>query len=505
MLLQDSPAYDALLGVARLLLSKRDPSGIAEALFRTIAEATRATRGFVVLRDEGGALEVRLEIDFDAERVSPEEHKFSRSLVRRALANGAPVHSEALALDARFAEAESVDRLGARAALALPLGGGDSALGALYLEKAPGAGPFDAAALRFATDCVELGALTILSAVERQRLSERAASLERDLFKQHDFRGIITQHPAMIELLRVVAQIAPSSAPVLLRGETGTGKELLARAIHANSGRRDGPFVVVHCAALPSSVLEAELFGHTRGAFTGAYRDRSGRIAAADGGTLVLDEVGEIPLDMQAKLLRFVQFGEVTRLGEDDPRKFDVRLVAVTHRDLEGMVRVGSFRQDLYYRLRVIELTLPPLRERPSDIPLLVSAIVGEVSEREGKERRLAPEALAALGRHDYPGNVRELRHAVERACLLAGDELVGVECLPPELRGAAPRSPVPFAAPRDVTALGDLRESAVRGAEREFLENLIARCDGNISRAAREAGIHRSYLQRLLTRHGLR
>src|SRR5262249_33633966 len=232
--------------------------------------------------------------------------------------------------------------------------------------------------------------------------------------------GIVTRDPHMLELLRVVAQVADSEATVLVRGETGTGKELIARALHVNSGRRRRPFVILHCSALPASLLESELFGHIRGAFTGAERDRAGRIAQADGGTLFLDEVGEIPAEAQAKLLRFLQFGEIMRVGSDKVEKVDVRVVAATHQDLDAMIRERRFRQDLYFRLKVVELTVPPLRERPGDILLLADAFLQKKWRRPNERPRLTARAEKALVAHAWPGNVRELEGLIERACLLA-------------------------------------------------------------------------------------
>lgn len=509
-------AYARLMAVARLLLSAAEPEPLVSDLFRKIVETVGAARGFVVLR-RGQQFEPLAHVDFDREAIPERERVFSRSVVRKAITTAEPVLCNDLAAERSFASAETIDQLGSRAAAALPLLDGETVFGVLYLERAQDAGPFDAAEFELAADFVQLGGLMIARAFAHQRLRERAESLERDLFAKHDFRGIVTQSEPMLALLRLVAQVAPTSAPVLLRGETGTGKELLARAIHANSRRSGGPYTIIHCAALPSSVLESELFGHTKGAFTGAQKERAGRIATADGGTLVLDEVGEIPLDMQAKLLRFVQFGEVSRIGSDSNEHYDVRLVAATHRNLEEMVARGEFRQDLYYRLRVIELQIPPLRERRSDIPLLVSSMLSELSEREQRKRTFSMEAMSLLEAHDYPGNVRELRHAIERAFILAHEPEIAAACLPPELRsGPSPLAPPSSsrAAPcratqatpaTETVALDSLRLSAARGAEREFLAELIARSEGNITRAARDSGIHRSYLQRLLTRHGLR
>jgi Nif-specific regulatory protein/two-component system response regulator HydG len=300
---------------------------------------------------------------------------------------------------------------------------------------------------------------------------------------------------------------------VLVLGETGTGKGVVATALHARSARRDAPFITLNCAALPEALLESELFGHVKGAFTGAERERPGRIAAAHGGTLFLDEVAEIPTEVQAKLLRFLQFGELQRLGADRVEKVDVRVVAATHRNLEECVRTGTFRQDLYYRLKVIELELPPLRDRPDDIPLLVEAFLAEFRSPTGERRTFTKAALAVLEAHSYPGNVRELRHVVERACVLATSPLLDVDLLPPDIvRASLLQGDGAFrdgnSPPDGSERSGDLekvRRTASDAAERDFLESLLEKSQGNISLAARSSGIHRSYLQRLIAKHNLR
>ena len=319
------------------------------------------------------------------------------------------------------------------------------------------------------------------------------------------FEGIIGRSSGLRRVLQMIEAVAWGDSTVLLLGETGTGKELIARALHVNSPRRAKPFVTLHTSALPGTVLESELFGHVKGAFTGADRDRAGRIAGAEGGTLFLDEVAEIAPEIQAKLLRFLQFGEIQRLGSDRTHKVDVRIVAATHQDLPALVRAGGFRQDLYFRLKVIELHIPPLRERPSDIPLLVEHFVRVHWRRAGQEPRWSARAERALASYAYPGNVRELAHAVERACILAPGPEMDVELLPAEIAGGAVTPPVGEVF-REFTSdeLEAVKAAALVRIEAEFLTGLMAACDGNVSEAARRSGIHRSQLQKLRARHRL-
>jgi transcriptional regulator with GAF, ATPase, and Fis domain len=265
--------------------------------------------------------------------------------------------------------------------------------------------------------------------------------------------------------------------------------------------------VTLHCTALPATILESELFGHVRGAFTGADRDRTGRAASAHGGTLFLDEVAEIPAEAQAKLLRFLQFGEIQRLGSDKVEKVDVRVVSATHRDVAALVREGRFRQDLYYRLNVVDIVLPPLRERRRDVALLLDHFLRRHWRRAGETPRWTPAAARALASYAWPGNVRELSHLVERACLLARSAELDVDLLPPEIALLGTTEPEAPGAFERYTAeeLEAARQSAVAEKEDEFLRGLMKLHEGNVSRAARSSGLHRTYLHKLLSRHRIK
>jgi transcriptional regulator with GAF, ATPase, and Fis domain len=496
----------ALYEIARLLLCEPDAEHTPQALLERILARTGAERGFLVLRAAAGVegddgFEQKFDVRYDRELVSAEERRFSRSVVRHALETGELVASPDLPQDPRFTGRDSVRRLGPVAVLAVPLRHRGTTWGVLYLERPGARRPFPATAQALAAEAGELAGAYLHGAVERTRLLERNKSLEHGLMARHDFRGIRTQHPRMLALLKSVAQAAGSDATVLLRGESGTGKDLLAQALHWNSPRAGKPFVTVHCAALPPSLLESELFGHVKGAFSGADRERAGRLATADGGTLFLDEIGDIPLEIQAKLLRFLQFGEIQRVGSDRTETVDVRLVAATLQDLPALAAAGRFRQDLYYRLKVVELSIPPLRERAGDVPLLVEHFLQQHWKRKGPRARFTPEAERLLLAHAWPGNVRELEHAVERACVLAGGPELGPELLPAELQPAA-GTPGPAFARLHNDELKAAREAAVDEVERTFLGALLERHGGNLSRASREAGLQRAYLQKLLRRH---
>jgi len=306
--------------------------------------------------------------------------------------------------------------------------------------------------------------------------------------------------PAMRGLYTLLRRVAAADVGVLLAGETGTGKELAARTLHALSPRRDGPFVVVDCAALPRELVESELFGHERGAFTGAVEGRLGLAELAEGGTLFLDEVGELPLEVQPRLLRLLERHELRRVGGRHPRPVDLRVIAATHRDLTAEVAAGRFRGDLLFRLDVVRLVMPPLRDRPEDLEPLVEHLLARLAGagRAGRRSRLAgfdPAAWTRLRSWPWPGNVRELANVVQRAAALATEPLAGPELLP--FGGPVPTRPSPG-------SYGEARRHATDQFEREYLRELLRRTGGNLSAAAREARMDRKHLRELMRKHGL-
>jgi DNA-binding NtrC family response regulator len=303
------------------------------------------------------------------------------------------------------------------------------------------------------------------------------------------------------ELYDRITMVAPTDVTVAIFGESGTGKELVARTIHASSQRHDAPFVVVNCAAIPENLLEDELFGHVRGAFTDASRDREGLLQAAHMGTLFLDEIGEMPLPLQAKLLRVLQSQEFRRIGEDIDRRVDVRIITATNRDLDQLVARGSFRQDLYYRINVFPMHLPPLRERPDDIALLVQHFVQKYRTRLGKQiDGVTPAALARLASYEFPGNVRELENKVHQAMVMASGRAIDIDdiVLPaPATTGAQLRV--------DVTRpFREVKQETIDAFERSYLTELLRAHRGNLAQAARAAGMDRKNLWALVERHGL-
>src|SRR3990170_3820134 len=329
---------------------------------------------------------------------------------------------------------------------------------------------------------------------DRYRIINENRELREALQSRHRIEGIIAESGQMLDVISLVRRVAPSEATVLIRGESGTGKELIAKAIHFASPRASGPLVRVNCAALPETLIESELFGHEKGAFTGAVAARKGRFELADGGSLFLDEIGDLPLHLQVKLLRVLQEREFERVGSSRPVAVNVRLLAATHRDLEALVRAGRFRDDLYYRINVVSISLPPLRERREDIPLLLDHFVEKFSRRNGKRiGGLTRDAREALLRYDYPGNVRELENLVERAVILTRDEVIGLEDLPLGVKE------------REGETSGETSLTVlVEGLERRMIREALARADGVQTRAAEILGISERVLRYKLKKYGL-
>jgi two-component system response regulator HydG len=341
--------------------------------------------------------------------------------------------------------------------------------------------------------------LTVARGLRHAALEEENARLRALVGHDVDVGAIVGTSAPMRRVFEAIALVAPTEATVLILGESGTGKELVAQAIHANSPRRAGPFITVNCAALPETLLESELFGHERGAFTGATERRLGRFELAHGGTIFLDEIGELTPAAQTKLLRVLQSQEFERLGGSKTLKVDVRVIAATNKDLDAAVRAGQFREDLLYRLRVFPLTVPPLRERRDDIPLLAEHFLKRYAERHRRRLRgLTPRALDLLMRYDWPGNVRELEHAIERAVILARGEHLTPEEWPPTIRAAGQAEDSACHQPPVPVGL------TLKEVERELIRKTLERTGGNRTKAAEVLGISRATLHNKLKEYGL-
>jgi|GEM_PF-605002 len=450
--------------------------------------------------------------NFRSEDLSSEEHTFSRTLLWRALSSGEVLLVRDALSEPAYSQETSVVRRGVRSVLVAPFAIGGVSFGAIYVENNSAAAVYSEADRDFLAGVARLIAV-YLEAADRLHVALALREQSPPETAGEILEGLVGTSSAWRKVVQTVLHVAPSSATVMIEGESGTGKELLARALHALSPRAQGPFVVVNCAALPETLAESELFGHERGAFTGAVDRRLGRVELAHRGTIFLDEIGELPLVVQAKLLRFLQFHEFERLGGGKPIHVDVRVIAATSRQLAQMVAEGKFLEALYYRLNVIPLHVPPLRERPEDIPLLALHFLKKYAPAAGRPTlRFHPETLLALQEYPFPGNVRELENLVQRLVLLAPSEEIRVEDLPEPFlhrHRALDVEKNPFRAflrttPVDREDLERRRRAILKIAhayidelEDALIRHALERAGGNIAKAARLSGVHRSVFYR--------
>ncbi len=528
---EDGPGPDpkrlvALLEASRALNSERSLKPLLDFIVDRAVDLLGAERGFVVV-ERAGKLDVPSARNVDREDVRRALEKISSSIVGRVLESGVSVVAEDAVTDPQLSSSRSVMDLKLRSVLCVPLRVRNKTIGAVCLDNRFARGRFTETDKEFleafaahAAIAIDNARLHEENAEVRKRLEEanhqledRAARALAELDRlqresaaaavasadplEGDYGRIAGRSPRMMEVLRLVERVKDNDYPVLVRGESGTGKELVARAIHANGPRKHAPFVAVNCSAITDSLLESELFGVRRGAYTGAAEDRKGLVEVAHGGTLFLDEVAEMSLSLQAKLLRFLQDHRFRRVGGTDELEVDVRIVSATHRALEELIVRGSFRQDLYFRLRVVEISMPPLREQRASIPDLIDAFLDRIAAASGDPRkRITKEAIAKLVRRDWPGNTRELENEVMRLVALSGDEITADLVDPPATRLG------PMAPEAAIGALVGMTRDQVEAA---LIRATLRRTDGNRSEAARLLGIPRRTFYSRLSALGIR
>jgi transcriptional regulator with GAF, ATPase, and Fis domain len=476
--------------LSRLLSCDLDLARTIDLALDLVLEATGAQRGFMLVKDEKGRLEIARHRGLARGDLPP---ALSTSILAEAERTGEPVFAVDAQSDPRFENRQSIQELGLRSVACVPVVEGEL-LGVIYLDDTRAEGRFNEKARELLSGLARAIALPLRNA-RRFEAQRRALAASRTPAPRR--AQIVGTSKPIRELLDLIAKVAPEDVAVLVEGESGTGKELVARVIHDLSGRK-GAFVAENLGALPGTLAEAELFGVTKGAFTGADRDRDGLFVRARGGTVFLDEIGELPLEQQAKLLRVLQEKEVRPLGSDRAVKIDARVVAATNRDLAGMVREGKFREDLLYRLRVVAVRVPPLRERPEDVPLLVEHFLDRIAQERGEPMvPLSAAALAKLARHEWRGNVRELENLLWRVAL--GGE-AAIDAPGKETTEADSPLGLTVTLPGEPVALEEARTSF----DRTYLNLVLARSGGNVARAARSLGVTRPALSRILKRLGI-
>jgi len=481
-----------LYRVSRALLKEGEYGELLSGLLDTLIEGLGADRGFVVVR-EGGEFRATAARNFRSEALTRAEEAVSRSIARSVMESGRAVLIGDASMTEPYSKQPSIKQLSLRSVLCAPLVASDEAFALIYLENREVTNCFTEEQRDLLDEVCALAAPRLRAAVAMSQAQRRAEALE---YAHGQSDGILTADPGMARVLQTVHQVATTDLPVLIEGETGTGKELIARAVYRHSTRVKGPFIALNCGAIPATLIGSELFGFVQGAFTGANRDRVGFIGAAHRGTLFLDEIGDLPLDLQPHLLRVLQSGEFTRLGNSRTEQVDVRFIAATNRDLELEVKAGRFRADLFFRLSAIMLRLPPLRERPHDTRLLAEHFVRAAATRFGRPvPRLTEECLSALAAYSFPGNVRELESEMARLAALASADIpCGADLLNERIRnhrngqsaGSSPATVAPM---------------SLQEMEKQLILSVLQHTGGNRTRAAEILGISREGLRTKLQR----
>jgi transcriptional regulator with GAF, ATPase, and Fis domain len=483
---------NALLKVSRVVHSLRDLDQLQTQILNLIFEVSPAERGAILLDGKGSD---HFSSVFARQRVaqSTQPVHLSRTIVRQVLDQGVAILGANVPGSGKLSGVESLVSSNVRSLLCVPLMVFEKVTGCIYLDTTSTSSRFDEDQMQLVAAIAGISAVALDNARRLQWLERENLRLTTEINLDHNMVGEGSRMRAVYQFL---SRVAPADATVLILGESGTGKELAARAIHRNSPRSSKPFVAINCAAIPEGLLESELFGHERGAFTGASAQKKGRLEVADGGVVFLDEIGEMAPALQVKLLRVLQEREFERLGGTRPISVDIRLIAASNQDLETSVKAGTFRQDLYFRLNVVSLVMPPLRERREDIAMLADYFVGKFSKKcKVKPKEISPEAMACLVNYDWPGNVRELENAVERALVLGTSDVVRPEDLP--------ESVLEKDSPPGVSAAK--YHAAVKELKKQLILNALEDAKGNYTEAARILGVHANYLHRLTRNLGLR
>jgi transcriptional regulator with GAF, ATPase, and Fis domain len=477
---------NTLLTIASKTASIEDSESLYWQLLGMIFEIIPAERGAILL---AGANPEDLTPAFAWDRAAGpgQPVRVSRTVVRQVLERKASVMANDVETQVSLQDATSLQLQGVRSLLCAPLLAGERVLGAIYLDSSQGAIHFDQQHLQMITAIAGIAALASQRVWRLESLRQENQRLHADLKLEHNLVG---ESAALRRALELIAKIAPSDATVLLCGESGTGKELAARALHGGSARVQRPFVAINCAAIPETLLESELFGYERGAFTGAAGQKKGQFELANGGSIFLDEIGELAPALQSKLLRVLQQREFVRLGGAQPIRVDVRLIAATNQDLRAASDQGRFRKDLFFRLNVVAITMPALRERRDDIPLLAKYFLARCSQRcKRRVLGISPQAVRCLQCYDWPGNVRELENVMEHAVLLGSSDVVMPEDLPEIIVEGQP------AAAEQATGY----HSAVSELKKKLILQAVQQAEGNYTEAAHLLGIHPNYLHRLI------
>ncbi len=473
------------------LIQLRDIDRLLESMLDAVLDVTGGEKGLILLLEHGEAGDkpvVRASRHVNKEAIADSTGVISDSIVRKVLETGKPVIVSDAVTDAQFGSSESVVALRLSSVMCAPLVAQGHVTGALYVGNDRVKGLFERTQLDVLSIFAAQASLILQNAFLLSSLRADTEKLSAEL-QDKRFGDIIGVCPSMMEVFRKLQKVATTDISVLITGETGTGKELIARELHRRSNRVNGPFVVINCGAIPENLIESELFGHVKGAFTGAIASRPGKFQVADKGTLFLDEIGELPLNLQVKLLRALQERVVTRVGDSKPEKVDIRIVAATNRDLEKEAREGRFRQDLYFRLNVVNLWMPPLRDRGDDVLVIAKALLSKFAiELSSNVQGFTPQAMTAIKKYAWPGNIRQMENRIKKALVLCESNLLTPEDL--DLGKAAESSILPL-------------EKAKEEFQRKYVLEILERNNGNRTQTARDLGVDPRTIFRFLEREG--
>jgi Nif-specific regulatory protein len=503
---REAEELNALLKLSATIYAHRQSESLQQHVLQSLGAVIPAERGAIILIEESSSdagsdgSEVAAVQGWLRKAEADAALQLSRTVIRQVLKEKAALLSNDIAVDHKLKTADSVALSHIRALIAAPLTMGEKTLGVIYLDAVTPGRKFDQDHLELLRAVASMTASALENLRRFNQLESENQRLKAEISGSHDMVG---QAPKMRETYAFISKAAPTDATVLIRGESGTGKELAARALHNHSPRAEKPFVAINCAALTETLLESELFGYEKGAFTGANTQKKGKVEVAQGGTLFLDEIGEMAMNLQAKLLRVLQEREFERVGGTKPIKADIRVVAATNRALEDAIKEGRFREDLFYRLNVITLKLPPLRERREDIKLLANHFAAKYAQRCKRTiKGITPDALNCLLNYDWPGNVREFENTIERAVVLGSTDMLGVEDLPENLISAKPAALVvnqPTAEhAAQPAALGNFYD-LINDAKKQLIIRAVEQAKGNYTEAAKLLDVHPNHLHRLI------
>jgi Nif-specific regulatory protein len=481
-----------LLKIGNVVHAIRDLEELQARLLDLIFEIVPASRGAILLA-EGGAQEFSSLYARTRHAAQPQLVRVSRTIASQAMKENVAILGVDVPGTGQLRDVESLAVSEVRSLLCVPLTVFQRMIGCIYLDTTNGNNRLHEDHLQLMAAIAGISAVALDNARRTQWLEQENQRLAMEVRQE---QSLVGEGEQMKEVHRFLAKVAPADSTVLIEGESGTGKELAARALHRLSGRSNKPFVAINCAAIPETLLESDLFGHERGSFTGALAQKKGRLEIADGGVVFLDEIGELAPALQVKLLRVLQEREFERVGGTHSIKINIRLIAATNRNLEELVRLGQFRQDLYYRLAVVKMAMPPLREHKEDVPMLTRHFVHKYAERSSaKVKPVSREAMAALMNYEWPGNVRELENAIERALVMGAPEMVMLEDLPESLLEQAP------AAETDEGKY----HAQLKELKKQMILDAVVQTRGNYVEAAGILGMHPNYLHRLIRNLGLK